>query len=113
MTTFFVASFELMRKEQQKAFQEKHKLNPGKSKDDFDFTSLVDDDEKKLINRSDESAEPPVTLSALSNDEKSSSISHTPSAARPLVPPGFASTMLERNLVNQTSSNMHATEVAS
>ncbi|KAK7340305.1 hypothetical protein VNO77_21007 [Canavalia gladiata] len=105
------ASFELMRKEQQKTFQEKQKLNPDKNKDDFDITSLIDNDEKRLVNRSNESVEPPVSLAPLSNDEKSSSLSHTPSAARPLVPPGFASTKLERNLVTKTSSNIHATEV--
>ncbi|KAJ1393438.1 hypothetical protein SESBI_34972 [Sesbania bispinosa] len=102
------ASFELMRKEQQKAFQEKNKLNPEKNKDAFDITSLLDDDEKRIVNRSNESVDPPLTLSALSNDEKSS-LSHT--TARPLVPPGFASTMLERNLVTKTSSNTHATEI--
>ncbi|XP_061360150.1 uncharacterized protein LOC133304176 isoform X2 [Gastrolobium bilobum] len=105
------ASFELMRKEQQKAFQEKLKLNPDKNKNNFDMAFLLDDDEKRLVNQSNESTEPPETPAALSNDEKSSSLSHTPSAARPIVPPGFASTMLERNLVTKTSSNTHATEV--
>ncbi|KAK7394724.1 hypothetical protein VNO78_15259 [Psophocarpus tetragonolobus] len=104
------ASFELMRKEQHKAFQEKHKLNPEKNNDDFDITSLVDDNEKKLVNRSNESGEPHVTLAALSNEEKSSSLSQTPLAARPLVPPGFASTKLERNLATKTSLNTHSTE---
>ncbi|KAG5092668.1 hypothetical protein JHK82_051446 [Glycine max] len=105
------ASFELMRKEQHKAFQEKHKLNPDKNNSDFDTTSLADDDEKMLVNRSNKSVEPHVTLPALSNDEKSSSLSQTPSAARPLVPPGFASTKLERNLATKTSLNTHSTEV--
>lgn len=110
MKTFLPVSFELMRKEQQKAFQEKLKLNPDKTKDAFDITSLLDDDEKRLVNRSNESVEPPLTLAALSNDEKSS-LSHA--TARPLVPPGFASTMLERNTVTKISSNTHATEVTS
>ncbi|RDX69254.1 hypothetical protein CR513_51650 [Mucuna pruriens] len=105
------ASFELMRKEQQKSFQEKHKLNPDKNKGEFDISSLIDDDEKRLVNRSNESVEPPMTLAALSKDEKSSSLSQTPSAARPLVPPGFASTKVERNLATKTSSNTRATEV--
>ncbi|KAH1044794.1 hypothetical protein AAZX31_09G234100 [Glycine max] len=105
------ASFELMRKEQHKAFQEKHKLNPDKNNDDFDITSLADDDEKRVVNRSNEYVEPNVTLSVLSNDEKSSSLSQTPSAARPLVPPGFASAKLERNLATKTSLNTHSTEV--
>ncbi|KAG4388883.1 hypothetical protein GLYMA_09G255400v4 [Glycine max] len=105
------ASFELMRKEQHKAFQEKHKLNPDKNNDDFDITSLADNDEKRVVNRSNEYVEPNVTLSVLSNDEKSSSLSQTPSAARPLVPPGFASAKLERNLATKTSLNTHSTEV--
>ena len=86
MTTFLPASFELMRKEQHKAFQDKHKLNSDKNNDDFDISSLVEDDEKRLVSRSNESVELHVTLASLSNDEKSSSLSQTPSAARPLVP---------------------------
>jgi len=113
MTTFLPASFELMRKEQHKAFQDKHKLNLDKNNDDFDITSLVEDDEKRLVNRSNESVEPHVTLAAVSNDEKSSSLSQAPSAARPLVPPGFASTKLERNFVTKTPLSTHSTEVTS
>lgn len=106
------ASFELMRKEQQKAFQEKQKLNVDKNKDEFDITSLLDDNEKKISSRSDESVEPPLTLSASSNDcEKSSYLLHNPSATRPLVPPGFKSTVLERNLASKTSANTHTIEV--
>ncbi|XP_027928659.1 uncharacterized protein LOC114185239 isoform X5 [Vigna unguiculata] len=104
------ASFELMRKEQHKAFQDKHKLNPDKNNEDFDITSLVEDDEKRLVNRNNESVEPHVTVAALSNDEKSSSLSQTLSAARPLVPPGFASTKLERNFATKTSVSTHSTE---
>ncbi|KAI4355149.1 hypothetical protein L6164_003949 [Bauhinia variegata] len=105
-------SFELMRKEQHKAFQEKQKLYPDKNKDDFDIMSLLDDDEKRLVNRSNESVEPSFTLSASSNDsEKSSFLAHTHSATRPLVPPGFTSTVLERNLVSKSPVNTHATEV--
>lgn len=110
---FLPALFELMRKEQQKAFQEKQMLNPGKNAADFDIMSLLDDDEKRLVKQSNESMEPPVTFSASNNDENSSSLPHAPSAARPLVPPGFASTTLERNLVTKTSANTHGTEVDS
>lgn len=113
MTTFLPAAFELMRKEQHKAFQEKHKLNPDKNNNEFDITSLIDDDDKRVVNKSNESVEHPLTLAALSNDEKSSSLSQPTLAARPLVPPGFASTKLERNLETKTSFNTHATEVSS
>ncbi|KAK7295135.1 hypothetical protein RJT34_18039 [Clitoria ternatea] len=104
------ASFELMRKEQHKAFQEKQKLNPDKNKDDFDITSLVDDDEKRVVNRSNESVEQPVSVASLSNEE-TSSLLHTTSVVRPLVPPGFASTKVERSLATKTPSNTLATEV--
>ncbi|XP_004492790.1 uncharacterized protein [Cicer arietinum] len=99
------ASFELMRKEQ----TEKLKMNPDKNKVDFDISSLLDDDTKKLVARNNEPVEPPLTLAALSNDEKSSSLSHA--SARPLVPPGFASTVLERNTGTKISSNTYAAEV--
>lgn len=99
------ASFELMRKEQ----TEKLKLNPEKSKADFDLSSLIDDDSKRLVTRSNDSVEEsPLTLAAISNDEKSSSLPHA--SARPLVPPGFASSMLERNTGTKISSNTHAAE---
>ncbi|XP_019455496.1 PREDICTED: uncharacterized protein LOC109356569 [Lupinus angustifolius] len=105
------ASFELMRKEQQKAFQEKQKLNPHKNKDIFDITSLLDDNDKRLGKRSNESVEPPVVLSALSDDSEKSSLAHIASTSRPLVPPGFASTLLERNLGVKTSTKNCAMEV--
>ncbi|XP_045798403.1 uncharacterized protein LOC123892611 isoform X2 [Trifolium pratense] len=98
------ASFELMRKEQ----TEKLKMNPEKGKVDFDLSSLIDDESKRPVTRSNESVEPSLTLEVLSNDEKSSSLSHA--SARPLVPPGFASTMLERNTGTKISSNTHVAE---
>jgi hypothetical protein len=96
-----------MRKEQ----TEKLKMNPEKSKMDFDLSSLIDDESKKPVTRSNESMEPSLTSEVLSNDEKSSSLSHA--SARPLVPPGFATTMLERNTGTKISSNTHAAEVTS
>ncbi|CAK8542442.1 unnamed protein product [Lathyrus sativus] len=98
------ASFELMRKEQ----TEKLKMNPDKNKVDFDLSSLIDDDSKRLVAGGNESMEPPLTLVALSNDEKSSS--HSLASARPLVPPGFANTKLERNMGTKISSNTHVAE---
>ncbi|KAJ0250043.1 Uncharacterized protein HA466_0142540 [Hirschfeldia incana] len=82
------ASFELLRKEHQKVFQERQKSNPDLRKNDFDFTELLGE----------------------SKDEKEHEVSNTPSvpgstnhsfppqsnAPRPLVPPGFASIVLER-----------------
>ncbi|CAL0318402.1 unnamed protein product [Lupinus luteus] len=105
------ASFELMRKEQQKAFQEKQKLNPDKNKDVFDITSLVDDNDKRLVKLSNESVEPPVVLAALSDDSEKSSLAHIASTSRPLVPPGFASTLVERNLGVKTLTNNRTIQV--
>ncbi|XP_019460616.1 PREDICTED: uncharacterized protein LOC109360290 isoform X3 [Lupinus angustifolius] len=105
------ASFELMRKEQQKTFQEKQKLNPEKNKDVFDISSLVDDNDKRLVKLSNESVEPPVVLAALSNDSEKSSLAHIVSTSRPLVPPGFASTLVERNLGVKSLTNNRAIQV--
>ncbi|XP_019420799.1 PREDICTED: uncharacterized protein LOC109330976 isoform X2 [Lupinus angustifolius] len=105
------ASFELMRKEQQKAFQEKQNLNPDKNKDVFDITSLLDDNDDRLVKRSNELAEPPVVSSALSDDSEKFSLAHIVSTSRLLVPPGFASTLVERNSGVKTSTNNRSTEV--
>ncbi|XP_019420850.1 PREDICTED: uncharacterized protein LOC109330976 isoform X8 [Lupinus angustifolius] len=104
------ASFELMRKEQQKAFQEKQNLNPDKNKDVFDITSLLDDNDDRLVKRSNELAEPPVVSSALSDDSEKFSLAHIVSTSRLLVPPGFASTLVERNSGVKTSTNNRSTE---
>ncbi|XP_039000073.1 uncharacterized protein LOC120125786 isoform X2 [Hibiscus syriacus] len=95
------ASFESWRKEQQKAFQEK-KINPERRKDDFDLSELLVDskDDKGPANRSMESDEPILASNIVS--EKSSHPVQTP-ASRPLVPPGFASTGLEKTFGTKTS----------
>ncbi|XVE77198.1 hypothetical protein DITRI_Ditri13aG0042200 [Diplodiscus trichospermus] len=95
------ASFELWRKEQQKSFQEK-KINPERRKDDFDISELLVDskDDKGLPNRSKESDEP---IPASNIDSSKSSFPSLTPAPRPLVPPGFTSTILERNFGIKTS----------
>lgn len=101
-----------MRKEQHKAFQEKQKQNPDKNKDDFDITTLLDEDEDRVFDRSSESTARPMTLMASSNDsEKPSFLAQTSSATRPLVPPGFTSAGFERSLAAKTPVNNNATEV--
>lgn len=109
---FLPASFELMRKEQQKAFQEKQKLKPEKNKGDFDFNSLMDDskDEKRLVHRSSQIEEPVIPPVSNNDGEKSTFPVQTP-APRPLVPPGFASALLERNLGAKSLSHPHEVEV--
>ncbi|XP_022757444.1 uncharacterized protein LOC111304778 isoform X2 [Durio zibethinus] len=103
------ASFESWRKEQQKAFQEK-KINPERRKDDFDISELLADskDDKRLPNKSKESDEP--MLASNIDSDKSSLPSQTP-ASRPLVPPGFASTILERNFGTKTSMHPYSSQV--
>ncbi|XP_021677042.2 uncharacterized protein LOC110662387 isoform X2 [Hevea brasiliensis] len=93
------ASFELMRKEQHKAFQEKQKLNPEKGKDDFDISELMKDpkDDKRLVIRKNESDEAVTQPSSITDSDKSSFPSPAP-VSRPLVPPGFSSTIVEKNI---------------
>ncbi|XP_039005489.1 uncharacterized protein LOC120132870 [Hibiscus syriacus] len=105
------ASSESWRKEQQRAFQEK-KINPERRKDDFNFSELLVDskDDKGLAKRSKESDEPIPTSKNIS--EKSFLSVQTP-ASRPLVPPGFASTILEKNIGAKTSMHSHSSHVGS
>ncbi|KAE8721457.1 Ribosomal L5P family protein [Hibiscus syriacus] len=105
------ASFESWRKEQQRAFQEK-KINPERRKYDFDFSELLMDskDDNGLANRSKESDEPIPTSNNIS--EKSFLPVQT-LASRPLVPPGFASTILEKNIGGKTSMYSHSSRVGS
>ncbi|XP_035539008.1 uncharacterized protein LOC109003516 isoform X2 [Juglans regia] len=105
-------SFELMRREHQKAFQEKQKLNPDKRKDGFDITTLLEDskDEKSFLNRSSVSNDP-VTLKDSHNDSEKSSFPPQTPASRPLVPPGFTSTVLERNFGSKSIIQPHTVEV--
>ncbi|XP_065859744.1 uncharacterized protein [Euphorbia lathyris] len=93
------ASFELMRKEQHKSFQEKQK-NPEKRKDSFDFSELVDDpkDNKKFLNKRNESDEPVTS----NNDSDKSSVPSAAPISRPLVPPGFSSPIVEKNIGNKS-----------
>ncbi|XP_076956914.1 uncharacterized protein LOC143632232 [Bidens hawaiensis] len=85
------ASFELMRKEQQKVLQEKQKMNANKVKSD-DFTDLVLEEIKEEEVLKDDSG-------------KSSMISQS-SKPRPLVPPGFKSTILEKSSTTKTISSI-------
>lgn len=90
------AAFEMMRKEQHKALQEKQNSNMGKNKagDVSDlFEILGDSKEEKRNNELAVSAATPILSS---DSEKSSSASQAP-ASRLLVPPGFKSNSLEKS----------------
>ncbi|XP_038681623.1 uncharacterized protein LOC119982368 isoform X2 [Tripterygium wilfordii] len=106
------ASFELMRKEQQKEFQEKLKLNLNKPKDEFDITTLLDNpnDDKGHMNRKNEPDELVKLAASNSDSDKPSFPSHT-LVSRPLVPPGFASSMSEKNIANKSLPHSHSLEV--
>ncbi|XP_038681624.1 uncharacterized protein LOC119982368 isoform X3 [Tripterygium wilfordii] len=105
------ASFELMRKEQQKEFQEKLKLNLNKPKDEFDITTLLDNpnDDKGHMNRKNEPDELVKLAASNSDSDKPSFPSHT-LVSRPLVPPGFASSMSEKNIANKSLPHSHSLE---
>ncbi|WCJ22714.1 hypothetical protein M5689_004791 [Euphorbia peplus] len=96
------ASFEMMRKEQHKSLQEKQK-NPEKSKDSFDFSELVEDpkDNKRFLNKRNESNEPVIQPTSHNDSDKSSFPSAAP-VSRPLVPPGFSSPIVEKNIGNKS-----------
>ncbi|OMP00341.1 hypothetical protein COLO4_12765 [Corchorus olitorius] len=104
------ASFESWRKEQQKAFQEK-KINPERRKDEFDFSELLVDskNDKGLLSRSKESDQP---LPASNIDTDKPSVPSQNPASRPLVPPGFASTILER-AGSKSSVHSHSSQIGS
>ncbi|XP_076918463.1 uncharacterized protein LOC143578887 [Bidens hawaiensis] len=82
------ASFELMRKEQQKVLQEKQKTSASKVKSD-DFTDLILEEIKEERVPKDDSG-------------KSNLQSSKP---RPLVPPGFKSTTLEKSSATNSISS--------
>ncbi|CAL1398863.1 unnamed protein product [Linum trigynum] len=95
------ASFELLRKEHQKAFQERQKLTPGKGKGDFDFASLMEDsrDDKRSQDKSTE-LDGPVSIN---NSHKAASSSAP--VSRPLVPPGFSNAAAEKSTGTKAVAN--------
>ncbi|KAD7117067.1 hypothetical protein R6Q59_006318 [Mikania micrantha] len=84
------ASFESMRKEQQKLLQEKQKTNANKLKVD-EFTDLA------LVEAKEEGVSDSEVQSVPKDDSGKSSILFQSSKLRPLVPPGFKSTVLEKS----------------
>ncbi|XP_057980124.1 uncharacterized protein LOC131165954 isoform X2 [Malania oleifera] len=102
------ASFELMRKEQHKAWQDKQKsnLDQPEKKSVSDITALFEDskDQKKLVSADNVLDESEIQLAPINISGKSSFVSQAP-APRPLVPPGFTSTVLERNF--ETKPSIH------
>lgn len=102
-----------MRKEQQKALQEKQN-NPDKHKDGhvLDVNAWLEDtkDKNRISNRSNE-LEESMTSTVSNNDSWKSSSQIL--GSRPLVPPGFKSTISEKNSNARALNNSHSTEVYS
>eukprot|EP00258_Populus_trichocarpa_P034155 XP_024450174.1 uncharacterized protein LOC7497222 [Populus trichocarpa] len=98
------ASFESMRKEQHKAFQENQK--PEKSKDKFDFTELLEDskDDKRLLNRTNELDKTVIQPMPTNELDKPLHPSQAP-VPRPLVPPGFSSMIAEKSTGTKSLTN--------
>ncbi|KAJ0968357.1 hypothetical protein J5N97_025274 [Dioscorea zingiberensis] len=100
-------SFELMRKEQQKTLKEKHKQIPDNQKENFgnaDLIAFLETSEENRSKWNENKLEISVpTSNSQSDTSRSPHILAPPS--RPLVPPGFASVILEKNLFVEPSNN--------
>lgn len=114
MIGFLTASFELMRKEQQKALQEKQKPNVEKHTAVFDseISVLLEDDKKDrgLLDKNtkvDIMASQPIA----NNDSGKSSSSLLNLPSRPLVPPGFKTTVTDKTSGSTTLNHSCLTEV--
>ncbi|XP_042049663.1 uncharacterized protein LOC121795240 [Salvia splendens] len=94
------ASFEMMRKEQHKALQERQNSNSRNSKvgDVLSLCEgLVDSKEEKELFARNNELEISAVTPAVSNDSEKSSLSSQAPALRPLVPPGFKTNPLEKS----------------
>lgn len=108
------ASFELMRKEQQKALQEKQKPNAEKHTAEYDseISALLEDDKKDrgLLEKNtkvDIMASQPIT----NTDSGKSSFSSQNIPSRPLVPPGFKTTVTDKTFGSTTVNHSFLTEM--
>lgn len=102
-----------MRKEQQNALKEMQK-HPGKHKEqlDIDIVALLKNSEdESLQNKSDNKLEDHVASNSQGDSVKCSFPGQAP-ASRPLVPPGFASAVLEKNLGAKSLGPSPTQEVA-
>lgn len=101
-----LASFDLMRREQQKSLQEKRKQILEKQED------VIKSDITILPNKFENSqtVENSNTSKIQSNDS-SRSFQLQASAPRPLVPPGFGSNAMESKLYPSTLNTSHSVEV--
>lgn len=112
-------SFEQMRKEQQKVLQEKQKLNAQKqvehhachsgntSNMKYDEQFILEDGEKL----EDQSAILPLPDQSTSSASAKTSLPQVSMPPRPLVPPGFSKTLLEKSISVKAANKEVASEV--
>lgn len=107
---FLSASFELIRKEQQKALQEKQKSKLEKHKTE-DISVLLEENKEDRAFLDKNSEADGMTTQPFANSDlgKSSFPSQNP-PARPRVPPGFKTTVLDKNS-GSNLSHSRVTEV--
>ncbi|XP_074263352.1 uncharacterized protein LOC141586120 [Silene latifolia] len=102
------AEFELMRKEHHKAFQENQKLNPGKPKDSFSemVEQMENTTDSKISNDLNKvSKEVPLF------DASKLSVSSQAPPIRPLVPPGFVSSVVDKSSTLKSNVSAGALQV--
>ncbi|KAL3536777.1 hypothetical protein ACH5RR_000143 [Cinchona calisaya] len=106
------ASFELMRKEQQKALQEKQKssLEKRKAVSVSDISVLLDDtkEEKEVLDRDNELDS--ATNPSISSIDCGKSTLPSQAPYRPLVPPGFKNTVAEKTSGLKLPIHSHSVE---
>ncbi|XP_055817210.1 uncharacterized protein LOC129886525 [Solanum dulcamara] len=107
------ASFELMRKEQQKALQEKQKPNAEKHTAEYDSEISVLLDDKKDRGVLDKNTKVDIMASQpiANNDSGKSSSSSQNLPSRPLVPPGFKTTVTDKTSGSTTLNHSCLTEI--
>ncbi|KAL4586098.1 hypothetical protein LXL04_010729 [Taraxacum kok-saghyz] len=98
------ASFELMRKEQQKVLQEKQKSSGNKVKND-EFTEMILEESKEAA-ALESSGELNSKVQSVPNDDSvRSSVLLQSSKPRPLVPPGFKTTITTKPISSTEKEN--------
>lgn len=110
MIGFLTASFELMRKEQQKALQEKQKPNAEKHTAEYDSEISVLLDDKKDRGLLDKNTKVDIMASQpiANNDSGKSSSSSQNLPSRPLVPPGFKTTVTDTDKTSGSTTLNHS-----
>ncbi|KAK9749447.1 hypothetical protein RND81_02G126300 [Saponaria officinalis] len=96
------AEFELMRKEQHKAFEENLKLNPGKPKDSFSEMARLQENPSDIPISSNSDK----VVKETPHDASKFSVSAQALPTRPLVPPGFVSGLTDKS--SAMKSHVHA-----